>query len=414
MNGQQQTAVGTTEPQQQSVSTSGSYSPQVQKEIQLGNREYALKNYEKAVEYYGQASELQYSLQFNFLTIAPKKQVLMILIFSSFTEKHSSKSRRRTVKSSVERRLRILHSVWLIFISLIIIDPKQALATAAGAGSVSESETKVNPKISFSGDAEDEEDEEGEEGEGDEEKEDDFQIAWEVLETAKLLYEKEIESRKGKGVSGRGSEVDNSLERKIADVCDLLGEVSIENGSTLFLENGLLLESFDAAVQDLTKALELKIGLYAPSDPIISEAHYKLSLALEFATHPSPEENRQKALEHLEAAIDSVKQRVVLLESQDNHEQAKYAKELIEELTVKVDEMRNPTKGEIDVGAMFGSGVGLSEVLQQKVAESLAGGAHDLTALVRKKEKKPGSEEASVGEKRRMEDSPEGQAEKKR
>jgi len=208
--------------------------------------------------------------------------------------------------------------------------------------------------------------------------------------------------------------VDNSLERKIADVCDLLGEVSIENGSTLFLENGLLLESFDAAVQDLTKALELKIGLYAPSDPIISEAHYKLSLALEFATHPSPEENRQKALEHLEAAIDSVKQRVVLLESQANHEQAKYAKELIEELTVKVDEMRNPTKGEIDVGAMFGSGVGLSEVLQQKVAESLAGGAHDLTALVRKKEKKPGSEEASVGEKRRMEDSPEGQAEKKR
>jgi len=111
MNGQQQTAVGTTEPQQQSVSTSGSYSPQVQKEIQLGNREYALKNYEKAVEHYGQASESQYSLQFNFITIAPKKQVLMILIFSSFTEKHSSKSRRRTVKSSVERRPRILHSV---------------------------------------------------------------------------------------------------------------------------------------------------------------------------------------------------------------------------------------------------------------------------------------------------------------
>ena len=47
----------TTEPQ--SVSTQGAYSPHVQKEVSLGNKEYALKNYEKAVEHYGQASELQ-------------------------------------------------------------------------------------------------------------------------------------------------------------------------------------------------------------------------------------------------------------------------------------------------------------------------------------------------------------------
>jgi predicted negative regulator of RcsB-dependent stress response len=34
----------------------------VQKLIALGNKEYALKNYEKAVEQYGEASELQFPL----------------------------------------------------------------------------------------------------------------------------------------------------------------------------------------------------------------------------------------------------------------------------------------------------------------------------------------------------------------
>jgi hypothetical protein len=43
----------------QSVSTQGAYSPPVQKAISFGNKEYALKHYEKAVEHYGEASELQ-------------------------------------------------------------------------------------------------------------------------------------------------------------------------------------------------------------------------------------------------------------------------------------------------------------------------------------------------------------------
>ena len=106
-------------------------------------------------------------------------------------------------------------------------DPKQVLATAAAAKA--EPEIKPTAKISFSGDAEDDdEDDDGDDEQ--EEKEDDFQIAWEVLETAKMLYESQLESKKGKSVVGKGSLQDISIERKIADVCDLLGEVSIENG----------------------------------------------------------------------------------------------------------------------------------------------------------------------------------------
>ena len=117
------------------------------------------------------------------------------------------------------------------FSSTADADPKQVLATAAAAKA--QPEIKPTAKISFSGDAEEDGDDEGDdEEEEDHEKEDDFQIAWEVLETAKMLYESQLESKKGKSATGKGSSEDISIERKIADVCDLLGEVSIENGIT--------------------------------------------------------------------------------------------------------------------------------------------------------------------------------------
>jgi HAT1-interacting factor 1 len=149
--------------------------------------------------------------------------------------------------------------------------------------------------------------------------------------------------------------------------------------------------------------LELKLNLYEASNPIISEAHYKLSLALEYAQQPSPEQNKSLALEHLESAIESVKQRVAVLESEGKKVEALEAKEMIDDLNIKYNEIKNPSKEEVDVGAMFGSG-GLSEALQGKLAETLAGGANDLTSLVRKKEKpqSTGVISGSVGEKRKI------------
>ena len=42
------------------TSAATTYPPAIQNAISLGNKEYAIKNYEKAVEYYGEASERQY------------------------------------------------------------------------------------------------------------------------------------------------------------------------------------------------------------------------------------------------------------------------------------------------------------------------------------------------------------------
>jgi hypothetical protein len=82
------------------VSTQETYSPPIQKALSLGNKEYALKNYEKAVEHYGEASELQYISVSSNSFLELKTLVKMILISSFCMEKHYFKSHRRIVKSS--------------------------------------------------------------------------------------------------------------------------------------------------------------------------------------------------------------------------------------------------------------------------------------------------------------------------
>ena len=80
------------------ISTQGSYSPPVQKLVAQGNKEYALKNYDKAVEHYGEASELQSTLPIlltssthSYLLGPPSQAATMILISYSSTAKPSSK-----------------------------------------------------------------------------------------------------------------------------------------------------------------------------------------------------------------------------------------------------------------------------------------------------------------------------------
>jgi HAT1-interacting factor 1 len=176
------------------------------------------------------------------------------------------------------------------------------------------------------------------------------------------------------------------------------------------LFGGLILgESFDAAVQDLTRALELKVLIYTPSDPIISEAHYKLSLALEFAPTPSTDHNKTLALQHLESAISSVRAHATALQAAGKAQEAKDAQEMIEELQAKAEEMRNPTAGaELNLADIFGGGsaAALVQSLAQATTSAAAGTANNLTGLVRKKGKvggNTGESSSGVGEKRKIE-----------
>ena len=159
-------------------------------------------------------------------------------------------------------------------------------------------------------------DEGGEGGEGDVVDEDDFSIAFEVLDMARLLLQKrktEIdETSTGKDKEERETGETRQIMERLADTYDLQAEISLEG------------EKFPAAVIDLKSALDLKTEIYPLESSVIAEAHYKLSLALEFAsvtqqkdehgetigdTHID-EEMREEAAHELEAAISSCKLRI--------------------------------------------------------------------------------------------------------
>ena len=128
-----------------------------------------------------------------------------------------------------------------------------------------------------------EEEEEEEEEEGAEvdaqdaenaDEEDDFVNAYEVLDLARVLLIKKLEdfeNSSGKGKEKLESQQVQQLKERLADTYDLQAEISLEG------------ERFTNAVVDLRSALELKKGLFPQESSVVAEAHFKLSLALEFS-----------------------------------------------------------------------------------------------------------------------------------
>ncbi|ODV90586.1 hypothetical protein CANCADRAFT_14927, partial [Tortispora caseinolytica NRRL Y-17796] len=192
---------------------------------------------------------------------------------------------------------------------------------------------------------------------------DDFEEAWTILDLARTLLEKELSEKQGKLTAEEiaGSEEGKSILKKLADIYDLLGEISLES------------ESFTQAVIDLKESLKLKQQIFAETSPEVSECHYKLSLALEYDIHN--ENSKEEAIEQLEKAIDGVKAQLKSGESAD--------KELLSDLQLRLKELKE--------GKDIDSDKTLEEELQEeikaKIAASLAGetAMNDLSGFVRKK-----------------------------
>jgi HAT1-interacting factor 1 len=77
-----------------------------------------------------------------------------------------------------------------------------------------------------------------EEGDGEEEEEDDFDIAFQTLDLARVLFTKKLEAEqqnpdtedsKGKEVSEGDSPAVKHIKERLADAHDLLAEISLEN-----------------------------------------------------------------------------------------------------------------------------------------------------------------------------------------
>ncbi|KAJ5355357.1 uncharacterized protein N7496_012569 [Penicillium cataractarum] len=272
------------------------------------------------------------------------------------------------------------------------------------------------PFFQFTGDENfvdsDEEEDEEENGEAEEEEEDDFENAFEVLDLARILYLKKLEvaaensTDKGKGKASDLPADLRHIKERLADTYDLQAEISLEG------------ERFSDAVTDLRTALDLRNTLFPFEDPSVAECHYKLSLALEFASVPQQgeeddgqektvdEEMRNEAATQMEHAIESCKVRMASeekkLEADKEMDEDKVTaakrkisnvKEIIADMEQRLIDLRRPPvsieqkeqESEAMLKGILGQIVGQSVTDQQARLDAVSKEATDLSSLVRRK-----------------------------
>ncbi|KAK6216555.1 histone H1-binding protein [Colletotrichum tabaci] len=305
---------------------------------------------------------------------------------------------------------------------------EEGVALVAGEGGSAKTEDKVEekkPLFQFTGDENfddesDDEEAEGEgEGEGEEEEEDDLAVAFGVLDMARVLYSRQLEELEKEEPNGKALEQTNGdklsikhVKERLADTHDLLAEIS-----------------YPDAIEDSRKSLKYKKDLYTDDSEIIAEAHFKLSLALEFASvtttqeegeqaenKPFDEKLREEAANELEAAIRSTKLKLqnkevelATMASPEDNEVTRATitdvKDMIADMEQRLVDLRKPpidvnaALGGDGVGGILGAALGESAAQTQARVEEAKKTATDLTGLVRKKNKEePKPVEKSVEE----------------
>lgn len=401
---------------------------------------YAVKQYEEAAELYSQATELQAEangemaeenadLLFVYgrclFHVAQKTSTVLGGTAASARLKGNEKKRpkKRTANGNLKSETQSAEAG-----PSTSLQPVIETAEPADVLPIEEIPTESNADPSLfqiSGDAanwDDSGEEEGsdaEEGEDSEqeEQEDDFQTAFEILDTSRILYLRKLETQKTPNESTpEQTQALTELKTRIADIYDLQAEISLEG------------EEFSAAVSDLKSCLSFKQDIYPQHNGLIAECHYKLSLALEAASqiqqrgedgNPVGEitidwKLRDEAAVQQEKAIESTKLRIQLAEadlakmtSDKDKEKLKEEIDDVQDMTnameQRLSELKAPpisVKAEAEkdaqtqlMGTMLGQILGAGkdgdkQAQQQKLAEVIAG-ANDLTGIVKKKKPKP-------------------------
>ncbi|PYH90539.1 tetratricopeptide repeat domain protein [Aspergillus ellipticus CBS 707.79] len=238
--------------------------------------------------------------------------------------------------------------------------------------------------------------------------EDDFANAFEVLDLARILYHKKLNTLE-EGDEGKITEPPSDIrhvKERLADTYDLQAEISLEA------------ERFTDAVTDLRIALELRQSLFPIEDPSVAECHYKLSLALEFGSvnHENDDsdegnghheqvdkEMRNEAAAQMERAIKSCRLRMdqeqgkldgdgSLNEDRVTAMKRKIAnvKEIIVDMEQRLADLRRPPVSTNDTNdtmfkGILGQIVGQSQSDQRTRLNAVAKEANDLSAFVKRK-----------------------------
>ncbi|KPA43293.1 hat1-interacting factor 1 [Fusarium langsethiae] len=257
----------------------------------------------------------------------------------------------------------------------------------------------------------------------DESDEEEVPTAFEILDLARVCYlkrlealekEEQEESGKGKEAAEDDSPVMRHVKERLADTHDALSEISLEN------------ERYPNAIEDGRTSLKYKLELYPEESEIIAEAHFKLSLALEFASVTTPGDDganakreemdqglRDEAVKEMELAIKSSKLKLqnkevelATMASPEDNELARKSiqemKEVIGDMEQRLVDLRNDpvdTKdilgADVSIGGILGAAIGESADETKARVEEAKKTATDLGGLVRKKNKEETATEAA-------------------
>ncbi|KAH7011961.1 hypothetical protein EDB80DRAFT_876587 [Ilyonectria destructans] len=408
-----------------------------------GTTLYAQRSYEEATEIFSRASVLQ--AEINGET-APENAEILFHYGRSLFRVGQSKSDVLGGPAASDNKKKANRDS----------KPKKPEAAKAKQDGVAEGKEEApksdtdakKPLFQFIGDENfDELDEdEGADGDEEEEEDDDLATAFEILDLARVCYLKRLEqldqeeqADKGKEVSEGDSPTAKHIKERLADTHDALSEISLEN------------ERYPNAIEDGRISLKYKLELYPEESEIIAEAHFKLSLALEFASVTTAGDDgsnakreemdqslRDEAVTEMELAIKSSKLKLqnkevelATMASPEDNEFARKSilemKEVIGDMEQRLVDLRNDpidTKGLLGddanpLGGIFGAAVGQSATETKARVEEAKKTATDLSGLVRKKNKEatpvpaPAATESETNGKRKAEDSAEDSAAKK-
>lgn len=238
---------------------------------------------------------------------------------------------------------------------------------------------------------------EGEKKEGEEDPDDvsNLQLAWEMLELAKLIYSK-------------GEEKESKI--KTAESHLKLGEVSLET------------EQYERAIEDFNECLKIQKSVLEPEDRLIAETHYQLGLAHCF--------NKQydESIEHYRTAIKVIEDKIAKLtkfvQEGDKGEKdpSKFddplklaekeiseLKEILPDIKGKIEDTEEEKKNLDDLKNMakeVASGfVGATDkpAAEQKTEEQTDKKASDISHLIRRKRKPEDEENESEAKKTKQE-----------
>jgi len=240
-------------------------------------------------------------------------------------------------------------------------------------GDLSEEETEAEPdketdSVGSTEDAKTEKEDEDKSAQEMEDEEDpsNLQLAWEMLELAKVVFSRQL-------AASSSPESKTDLEKKLCETFLVLGEVSLEN------------EHYSQAEDDLTNCLKMRQGSLPADSRSIAETHYQLGIAQGF--HMKYEE----AIESLNAAISVLEMRIKNLKNESespdeaNKNDAFHTRErevaeleaLIPEIKEKIADTKemkeeNLRKMRESVGFSSGSGEGSSSNADPKPISSIA------------------------------------------